>query len=314
MGKQRHKTCRRKRRTKPHIRYKHFTRKIPFKLLRCAPNVDGKTPFKETCYTTNAFRNLRDAWNKRNISESIQSNNPKTIWEILRKKMSNTCENEKCWLEQEFMRNNIDQDLKLYTFAPSRPKTWEKNLYEWLDSNDIKRIMRQYEHKFNNFSFIGPSPVDYYNIIEDGRCVWDDLCKFNLENQLKRKDSIGIIFNLDPHYKDGSHWVSLYLDLKDGVIYYFDSVGKQPHQDIERFISDIQEQARALGTNYDVVKNNLQHQQRDGQCGMYSIFFILSMLLRNKRNKDDITLHLLNKRISDDKMRQLRNIIFNKKD
>lgn len=296
------------------IRRKNTTRKIPFRLLRCAPNVYDNRAFKDTCYTTNAFKKLRDSWNKRNQNEMIRSDNPKTIWVFLKKKMNSTCENERCWLEQEFMKNNVDQDLKLYTFAPSRPKSWEKNIYEWLDSNDIKRIMRQYEHKFSNFSFIGPSPVDYYSIMNDGRCVWDDLCHFNLENQIKRKDSIGIIFNLDPHYKDGSHWVSLYLDLKDGVIYYFDSVGKQPHQDIERFISDVQEQARVLGTNYDVVKNNIQHQQRDGQCGMYSIFFILSMLLRNKQNKKDITMHLLNKRIGDDKMEQLRNIIFNKKD
>jgi hypothetical protein len=296
------------------IRRKNTTRKIPFRLLRCAPNVYDNTAFKDTCYTTNSFKKLRDSWNKRNQNEMIRSDNPKTIWVFLKKKMNSTCENERCWLEQEFMKNNVDTDLKLYTFAPSRPKSWEKNIYEWLDSNDIKRIMRQYEQKFSNFSFIGPSPVDYYNIMNDGRCVWDDLCHFNLENQIKRKDSIGIIFNLDPHYKDGSHWVSLYLDLKDGVIYYFDSVGKQPHQDIERFISDIQGQARALGTNYDVVQNNIQHQQHDGQCGMYSIFFILSMLLRNKQNKKDITLHLLNKRIGDHKMEQLRNILFNKND
>jgi hypothetical protein len=284
-----------------------------FRLLRCAPNVEGNNAFSTTCYTKDAFDKLKDAWNLRNKNEHISSNNPKQIWEFLRRKFNNVCEHERCWLEQEFMKNSVTKDMKLYTHAPTHPNEWKKNIDEWLDSYDIKRVMRQYEHKYPSFSFIGPSPVNYYTIFNDGHCVWDDLCKFKLEKMIKRKTDIGVIFNLDPHYMDGSHWVALYLDLKRGKIYYFDSVGKEPHPDIMQFIQMVQLQSIQLDNRYDYIQNTLQHQQRDGQCGMYCIYFILSMLERKMEDKDKIADELMNNRIEDDKMAKLRSILYNDK-
>ena len=284
-----------------------------FRLLRCAPNVEGINAFSSTCYTKDAFDKLKDSWNLRNKNEPITSNNPKQIWDFLRGKLNGVCEHERCWLEQEFMKNKVTKDLKLYTHAPMHPNEWKKNIDEWLDSNDIKRVMRQYEHKHPTFSFIGPSPVNYYTIFNDGQCVWDDLCKFKLEKMIKRKTDIGIIFNLDPHYMDGSHWVALYLDLKRGKIYYFDSVGKEPHPDIMKFIQMVQLQSIQLDNKYEYIQNTLQHQQRDGQCGMYCIYFILSMLERKMEDKDKIADELMNNRIEDDKMAKLRSILYNDK-
>ena len=46
-----------------------------------------------------------------------------------------------------------------------------------------------------------------------GECVWDELCNFNLSDEINKKKNkkIGIIFNTDPHYKGGAHWVFLSL-------------------------------------------------------------------------------------------------------
>ena len=38
------------------------------------------------------------------------------------------------------------------------------------------------------------------------------------------------IYNLEPHYMSGSHWVTTYV--RDGVINYFDSFGMPPFQEI----------------------------------------------------------------------------------
>ena len=38
------------------------------------------------------------------------------------------------------------------------------------------------------------------------------------------------IYNLEPRYMSGSHWVATYI--KDGVINYFDSFGMSPFQEI----------------------------------------------------------------------------------
>ena len=34
------------------------------------------------------------------------------------------------------------------------------------------------------------------------------------------KNKIGMVINLDEHWKEGSHWVALYTDLKNNQIYF----------------------------------------------------------------------------------------------
>ena len=48
----------------------------------------------------------------------------------------------------------------------------------------------------------------------------------------KGKTKIGVVFNLDPHNRGGSHWVSMYTDLMKGGIYFFDSYAMKPKQEI----------------------------------------------------------------------------------
>ncbi len=47
------------------------------------------------------------------------------------------------------------------TFAPEAPTSWNHDPHEWLTSDDIEIVMRQYEDKFPAFEFLGPSPIDY---------------------------------------------------------------------------------------------------------------------------------------------------------
>ena len=37
----------------------------------------------------------------------------------------------------------------------------EKNPQEWLSSDEITDVMKQYEDKYDNFVFLGPSPIDF---------------------------------------------------------------------------------------------------------------------------------------------------------
>ena len=50
------------------------------------------------------------------------------------------------------------------TFAPNMPDTWKKNPREWLDSDNITDVMKQYEKANPTFEFIGPTPIDYDTI------------------------------------------------------------------------------------------------------------------------------------------------------
>jgi hypothetical protein len=303
-----------KNKTKSHISNKNIQdngKFEKFEKLNCAPNPEkSKDPFENqmnfTCYTSDGLLKLRDLWNSRHPDVKITTTNPREIWNKLREHMSHSCYNEKCWLQQGFIKNKIDNELLNYTFAPESPSTWKRNPNEWLSSLDINAVMKQYERKFKCFDFLGPSPIDYDKHFIDGDCVWRELCEFSLKEQLKKqKTKIGVIFNLDPHYKNGSHWVSLFINLRKREIYFFDSAGEPPHKQIQKFIDDVITQGEKLGIKFKYFVNEVKHQYTTSECGMYSLFFIIQMLY-------DVPYEKFQKnRVSDDKMRELRRIYFN---
>ena len=57
---------------------------------------------------------------------------------------------------------------------------------EWLTSIDILNVMRQHEKIDRHFEFIGPSPIDYDHHKAYGECVWEELCKFSLAENLRK--------------------------------------------------------------------------------------------------------------------------------
>ena len=108
-------------------------------------------------------------------------------------------------------------------------------------------VMKQYENTYKCFEFIGPSPIDYDEHLAYGECVWEELCKFSLQDNIKRKKTkIGIIFNLDNHNQEGSHWVALFINIKKKEIYYLDSYGEKIPKQIKKFANKVITQANAL--------------------------------------------------------------------
>jgi len=276
----------------------------------CSPTAEDKD---YTCFDDAALQNMKKLWNKRHPDAAITENAPEEIWNTLKNNMSNVCNVETCWLRQEFMKNETTKPLLAYTFAPFAPKSWNKNPYEWLSSLDIERVMKQYEQKYTCFEFLGPSPIDFdENDTNDnqGECVWNELCKFNLLEMVKKgKNKIGIIFNLDPHYKSGSHWVSMFINIKKKFVFYFDSNGDKIPKQIKEFANRIIEQAKTHPINEKMIlKENhpTEHQKSNTECGMYSLYFIICLLTESKTCED-----FMNKRIPDSEMKSLRNMYFN---
>ena len=74
-----------------------------------------------------------------------------------------------------------------------------------------------------------------------------ELCKLDLEQLYKNgKRRLGIVFNLDPHDMPGSHWVSLFVNMNNGGIYFYDSVGKFPNKEISDLMFRIRSQGNEL--------------------------------------------------------------------
>lgn len=298
----------RNKKTKFNVTRKKTKNKSKINKLRCSPKEKNKMN-EFSCYTDESIYKLRNLWNKRHPDELIQSNEPREIWNKLNEFMKHVCNKESCWLKQNFTIGNLDNELS-DSFAPESPQEWKSNPNEWLSSMDIIKVMKQYEKAYKCFEFIGPSPIDYDKKKLYGECVWDELCHFDLGEQIKKgKTKIGIIFNLDPHNKSGSHWVSLFINLKKKQIFYFDSVGDPIPDQIMKFVVKISDQGRNLRPKilFEFDQNHpTEHQYGDTECGVYSIFFIVHML------EDKITNHYLKTHVlKDEYMYKFRKVFFN---
>lgn len=274
-----------------------------FKEDSCAP----RQQHYYTCYSGESLHKLKDLWNIRHSDKKILTNDPREIWKKLKYFMKNSCNRESCWLRQNFIKHKLDKSLLNYTFAPNYPDEWRKDPDEWLNSLDILNVMSQYENKFPEFEFLGPSPIDYHVKKYYGECVWDELCKFDISKYLeKNKTKIGIIFNLDEHDEEGSHWVAVFIDAIKKEVYYFDSYGDKPPKNIKKFINTVQKQTSLLGTKFKYFYNNKRHQYKNSECGMYCLYFIISLLQYGGNFQ-----HFLETRVTDREMLDLRKKFFN---
>jgi hypothetical protein len=289
--------------TKKNIQFSQFHKLTK---LSCSPSAKKKN---YSCLSDDAIFKLKELWNARHPDAKIESKDPKEIWAALKNYMSNVCDKETCWLKQNFVNGRLDDELEK-SFAPKSPASWKKNPNEWLSSVDIMKVMKQYERAYSCFNFMGPSPIDYDTHKVNGECVWDELCHFKLQDEIKKKKfKIGVIFNLDPHYKGGSHWVSLFINIKKGQIFFYDSAGDKIPKQIMKFVNTIIEQGKQLSTpiHFEFDQNYpVEHQYGNTECGVYSLFFIVHML------EDKVTKHYLKTHIIKDKyMEQFRKIYFN---
>tara|TARA_B110000444_G_scaffold196414_1_gene187078 strand:+ start:3259 stop:4152 length:894 start_codon:yes stop_codon:yes gene_type:complete len=288
-------------------KYKHTNKKKTkqFKTLKCAPkqpkNISAGL-IDKSCYGNTEILNMKRIWNGKN-KKQITTNKPIEIWQFLKDNLSKTCYDELCWLNDKTFNANMNKDILMKSlFRPFSPDSWKKKPYQWLSSIDIINVMSQYEKHYDNFVFLGPSPIDFDDKKLFGTCVWEKICKFDLNTYINTKTKIGFIFNMDPHYKDGSHWMGLFVDIEKRFIFYFDSNGDKIPKRIKILVDRIIEQGNKLKINLEFMSNaGKMHQMKDGQCGMYSLYFIIE-LLQGTKTPD----YFKNHRITDEIMRDYR--------
>lgn len=264
----------------------------------CHPRKSKKS---KTCFDNGDLHLLRNQWNRKNPTRKIRSNNPSVIHKQL-KKFQEHCKNELCWLKM--VDDVTKQKLIKKDFAVFHPKNWRMNENEWLSNYDISRVLGQYKEVHSDFDFISPSPIDFDTKVGD-KCVTEKICQFQVQDYLKRGiTKIAIPLNLDKHTGNGFHWVTLYMDLKKKFIYYFDSANNKIPPEVTAFIQRVSQQMKLKELN----NQSVQHQQGGSECGMYVLFFIISMLEGRSPS-------YFNKRIiRDEEVFKFRKIYFNSED
>ena len=215
------------------------------------------------------------------ILDVKHSNNIKILYKNISSeinKMSN-CTTEVCWITIDKIINKLSKkDIGIFKnlFKPMMPKIWDNNKYEWLNTLDIENVLNQYSNAHKDFYFYGAIPNDYDNKTV---CNIYDLCNINIKKHIKDGiKKIGIVFNTDDSSKGGKHWICMYIDLignnyNSPGIYYFDSLGKKPQDNIKKLINNIRSQKKLI-----YFYNDVKHQMKNSECGIYCIHFIIYML------------------------------------
>ena len=291
-----------------------------FKRDKCSPYSKGRSIVPNSCFTKGTILDLKTTYNKYNKNK-IHSNDPREVHQIIQQRLPQ-CEKESCWV-QHVEKDSVKKKLLSLLFAPAQPHEWKKNPSAWLSNYDILGVLNQYEKTYASFFFIGPSSIDYdfKKPEEDMRCVCPNLCNFNLQDQYaKGKRKIGVVFNLDKHDQGGSHWVSLFIDLDAGFIFYFDSTAEPIPPQIRKFVQHVQNQSESMTPKIKLTyyeNKKMEHQLQNNECGMYSLYFIITLLIKEKDGEklttsEAVALFLGKKgRITDKKMNKLRKDYFN---
>lgn len=269
----------------------------------CAPSIKSK---KTTCFTYDQLKSIAMKYNKTHPKNTIKLHKSKQLlFDAINEKMSNECDtkNEVCWVKN-------DIDLLEKVFIPTKPLSWRNNPREWLSNIDIEDVLSQYENKYTSFKFIGVFPSNFDYKINDNTCVAKELCTINIDDLLKhKKKQLAIVFNTDPHYLSGSHWISVYINIsknsKKYGYYFYDSAGSQPFDYIKRLFLSIKKQLN--DQNFKMHFNDVKHQKGDSECGMFTINFLLNMLNNKMTFKK-----FIKENPTDKYVYQLRNVLFRK--
>jgi len=263
---------------------------------KCAPN---KKFSDGSCFSIDSLKLIANEYNKINTRHLIDINDDKkNMVDQLTKSFSKVCSTQTCWLRTNVVKKIKDDEIHENTFRPSGPSTGT----DWLSTSNINDVLNQYEDKYDDFVFLGAFPNDFYELPMFGlsNIDFDDFVK-------EGKTKLGFVINLDTYGNPGSHWVALYTDLKKNQIYYFDSIGHKPGPRIKKFnnkilnymykkkynkelqigklIKTINKKKKNSSkymtllsdklNEFDVKYNNIQHQQKDSECGVYSMNFII---------------------------------------
>jgi hypothetical protein len=194
-----------------------------------------------------------------------------------------------------------DENIDLY-FKPSGPTDTK------LFSNvNIDNVLKHFELAFPFFYHIdflmndwekAPSDHPIHDLVADKK----EMCKLykkdsntfggesiksidELVNKVKneQKTCYGCVFNIDFYSGPGTHWVAMFIDLRDrenATIEYFNSSGNKPPANFAKLMKLLKERLEVCLPNYIKIEpvTDKEVQKSETECGPYSVFYIYERL------------------------------------
>lgn len=276
----------------------------------CSPSRFAQSVATGTCYTEDEVRTIARRYNRFQQPKQRVDADAASVPQLAKQLEERLGQRQEEWLEKS-RTTTIDADK---VFRPEAPCSWQTNGREWLSTDDIDQVMRQYEDLYDDFKYLGAYPRDAFaKDPNTGDCIdkMDDVCHVNpfQDKQVKR---VAVIFNIDDHTGPGLHWVACYVDTnkqhKNYGIFYYDSVARPPSKDILAFMESLR---HTLDTEYPqdlklkIHVNKTQSQYKNTECGMFSMLFII-MCLQDILDFRQICDNMIN----DDTINMLRSVIY----
>jgi len=287
--------------------------------MSCSPN-PNKQKLSNSCFTKDIVENLVQVFNSTSFTKINTNNTIENQLTELKTNFLNKCgkdDTEVCLIEK--MKPGWTNQL----FMPKRK--WEKK-NEWLSNNDIDRVMSVYEKAYPTFKYCSTLTIDFADTkflskktLSKFFCQHSSAstCQYKMNNdQLKGYDNWGVIFNLDKFEQSGSHWVSLHVDFRTNppCAFYFDSA--VTYSNIPKSIQKLIDTLKKSTPTLKVIRNTKQHQHSNTECGVYSLFFIITMLtqkipfIQKTMSTEEIRDLFLKGDIPDSFIEQYRQIFF----
>lgn len=215
----------------------------------CAPTVKG-----DVCSTKETLEDLRDKLD-------ITARTPKEIVNAAKEKTG--CTTESCTLKKVGLLADAED-----RFRPAGP--W--NNKNWLNNSDIDEVLEQYVAKFPRFKHI---PFQMRDFADQGgelaRVAWPEVSK--------KYDALACVLNTDLSSGSGEHWTPIFVDFRNGTVEYFDSAGQTPHKEFTDFVVKVAHELSQSGRKFrDVILTQVDHQHKNTECGVYSLYYIISRL------------------------------------
>jgi hypothetical protein len=282
----------------------------------CAPS---KNLSDNSCFDVKSLVQMATSFNKyypKNTIEIIE--NKKHLVKELESRLSHKCNNQLCWIRQDFVKSLESNDINNETFRPGGPNKGS----QWLSTSDIRNVIDQYHNKYPEFLFLGAVPMDFDELPLGIKDI--DFAKY-LKKGIHK---IGIVFNTHPSTGPGEHWISFYTDLQKNQAYFFDSAMNWKKYEtnnkldcliknkVRKFINrvvkfmylkkynekiELNEIYNYILKNYkspkdsntisnkiqqqitnlntfDIQCNKKKHQFEGSECGVYSIYFIVNLV------------------------------------
>lgn len=241
---------------------------------------------------------LRDVYNKEHTRETpISKGSTEQVWNELQTRLHAKCKTGRaeCIVASLLKR-------------PKAPKDWVLNRYEWLSSDDIDVVEKNFQDLFPDYFFVGCVPIDFDLQSKTRKCLVSALCSMKLPELYKKgKQRIGIVMNTDPHDGPGQHWVAVFCDIRPELEYprmtYFDSYAQHPEPEIKTLMKRWKsqwDQEEVHPTEMKLTFNKTRHQYKDSECGMYCLYFHYACLIEMP----------MGSRIPDDVINSFRNLLF----